>query len=136
MKRSEALRLREIVELAMSGQTIDDATASEGVQLFPRLKQKGELIKAGTRIRWGDTLKRAAADLWDTAENNPDAAPTLWEDIQYRKGYRVIPATITAALAFGLNECGWFGDVLYKSKRAGNVFTPAQTPEWWEVVEE
>ena len=135
MKRREALRLREIVELAMSGKAIDDATASEGVQLFPRLKQDGALIKAGTRVRWGDTLKRAAVDLWDTTENSPDAAPALWEDIQYRKGYRIIPATITATLAFSLNECGWFGDVLYKSKREGNVFTPAQTPEWWEVLE-
>lgn len=33
----------------------------------------------------------AAADLWDTAENNPENVPTLWEDIMYHDGYRIIP---------------------------------------------
>ena len=30
----------------------------------------------------------------------------------------------------------WFGDKLYKSLMAGNVYTPEQAPTVWELVEE
>ena len=134
MTRKEALRLRAIVEQAAS--SLDDKTASTAGMLFPRLKQDGALIKAGTRINWNGKLKRAAVDLWDTGENNPDNATTLWEDIAYRDGYRIIPATITAGTAFALSECGWWGDTLYRSKLAANVYTPEQYSAGWEAVTE
>lgn len=133
MTRNEALRLRSIVEQAAAA--LDDQTASEGATLFPRLKGDGSLVSAGTRINWGGVIKRAAVDLWDTDANNPDNAPTLWEDIAYRHGYRIIPATITAGAAFGLGECGWWGDTLYRSTIAANVYTPEQYPAGWEVLE-
>lgn len=127
-----ARKLRAIVEQAAS--SMDDKTASTAGMLFPKLKQDGALIKAGTRINWNGQLKRAAVDLWDTPENTPDNAPTLWEDIAYRDGYRIIPATITAGTAFALDECGWWGDTLYCSKLAANVYTPEQYPAGWEAV--
>ena len=89
-------------------------------------------MSAGTRINWGGTVKRAAVDLWDNANNTPDAAPTLWEDIDYRDGYRVIPPVITVGTAFSLDELGWWGEKLYKSKLAANVYTPEQYPAGWE----
>lgn len=132
MTRKEALRLRAIVEQAAS--TLDDKTASTAGMLFPKLKQDGALVKAGTRINWNGTLKRAAVDLWDTADNSPDSAPELWADIQYRNGYRIIPETITVTTAFAEGEYGWWGGVLYKSKRNSNVYTPAQYADNWEAV--
>lgn len=131
MKRSEALRLRAIIEQASA--FLPDKEASEAAVLFPRLKQDGARVKAGTRINWGGVVKRAAIDLWDTEANNPDNAPTLWEDISFREGYRIIPETITAGTAFALDECGWWEDVLYKSKIANNVWTPAAYPDGWEA---
>ena len=91
-------------------------------------------VPAGTRINWHGTIKRAAVDLWDTETNNPDNAPTLWEDIAYREGYRVIPETITAGTAFAKDELGWWGDVLYKSLIDANVYTPEAYPAGWEAV--
>ena len=134
MKRAEALRLRAIVEQAAS--SLDDKTASTAGMLFPKLKQDGSLVKSGTRINWNGTLKRAAVDLWDTEANNPGNAPTLWEDIAYRDGYRVIPQTITAGTAFALDECGWWGDTLYRSTINANVYTPEQYSAGWEAVTE
>lgn len=133
MTRKEALRLRAIVEQAAA--SLDDKTASTAGMLFPRLKQDGALVKAGTRINWNGTLKRAAVDLWDTPENNPDNAPTLWADIQYRNGYRIIPDTITVTTAFAEGEYGWWGDVLYKSKVGSNVYTPEQHAPNWEAAQ-
>ena len=132
MTREEAMKLRSIVEMAAV--SLDDKTASEGAALFPRLKQDGSLIPSGTRINWRGTIKRAASDLWDTEQNSPDAAPALWEDISYREGYRIIPATITAGTAFAKDECGWWGDVLYRSLIDANVYTPEAYPAGWEVA--
>ena len=112
-----------------------DALASLAIYAYPELNEDGELIKAGTRIFWNGVLKRAASDLWDIVENNPDNAPALWEDINYKEGYRVIPETITAGTAFALDECGWWNDVLYRSLIAANVYTPDAYPAGWKVVE-
>lgn len=114
--------------------TLDDAQASTVPQIFDSMKYDGSLIKAGTRIKWNGKLKRASVDIWDTESNNPDNAPTLWEDIAYRDGIRIIPEVITATLAFKEGECGWWEDKLYRSKVGGNVYTPAVYPGNWEEV--
>lgn len=132
MKRAEALKLRAIVEQAAV--SLDDKTASETAMLFPRLKQNGALVTVGTRINHNGTIKRAAVDLWDTPENNPDNAPSLWEDISYKDGYRIIPETITAGTAFAKDECGWWKGILYRSLIPANVYTPEQYAAGWEVV--
>ena len=129
----KARKMRAAMETAAV--SLDDATASTAPELFPRLKGDGSLVKAGTRICWGGTLKRAAVDLWDNAENTPDAAPTLWEDVLYRDGIRIIPETITVGLAFAKGEQGWWGDVLYASTIDANVWTPEAYPAGWEIVE-
>ena len=113
---------------------VDDKIASVAMDVFPVLNEDGELIKAGSRIKWNGTLKRAATDLWDTAENNPDNAPALWEDISYREGYRVIPETISAGAVFAKDERGWWDGVLYVSLFDNNVWTPAAYPVAWQVV--
>ena len=132
MTRKEALYLRSIVEKAAT--SLDDKTASTAATLFPRLKQSGELVSVGTRINWGGVIKKAATDLWDTVENNPDNAPTLWEDIKYKDGYRIVPEIITVTTAFAKDELGWWNDILYKSLLDSNVYTPSAYPAGWEVV--
>lgn len=114
---------------------LDDKTASTAPELFSEMQYTGSLIKAGTRINWNGDLKRAAVDLWDTKENNPDNAPTLWEDVLYRDGYRIIPEVITAGLAFAKDELGWWGDTLCRSLLDANVYTPEQHPAGWEVYD-
>lgn len=130
MTEARAKWWRERIELAAS--TMTDRDASQSAELFRELKQDGSLIAAGTRINWNGTVKRAAVDLWDTSESTPEAAPTLWEDISYRDGIRIIPQTITVGTAFALNELGWWGDEIYKSLMDANVYTPEQYPAGWE----
>lgn len=127
-----ARKLRE--NIIVSSTSLEDKVASETPELFARLNQNGELITVGTRINWNGVLKRAAVDLYDTLENNPDNAPTLWEDIEYKDGIRIIPETITAGTAFSKDELGWWKDTLYKSLLDNNVWTPEQNPSGWEIV--
>lgn len=128
-----ARKLRKIIEQA--SESLTDAVASEAPELFGTLKYDSGLIKAGTRINWNGVIKRASVDLWDAEANNPSNAPSLWEDIAYKQGYRIIPETITVGTAFSKDEMGWWGDTLYKSVIDGNVWTPAAHVAGWEVVE-
>lgn len=113
---------------------IPDATASRMVAYFPELTGDGSLIKAGTKINWRGQLKKAAVDLWDTETNTPDAAPTLWADIAYKDGIRIAPETFTSTNAAAMDELMWFGEHIYRSKMAGNVYTPETAPSVWELI--
>lgn len=130
--KDAALKQRKAIDTA--AEYLTDAQASTVATIYPSLKEDGSFVKAGTRIYWGNVLKRAAVDLWGTKENNPDNAPDLWEDILYRDGIRIIPEEITVGLVFHEGELGWWGEVLYKSKVDANCYTPAQYAPNWEVV--
>lgn len=127
---SEIFRI--LIAQQINSLSVNDATASRMTDYFPELTGDGALITAGTRINWRGQLKRAAVDLWDNPDSSPDAAPNLWEDIDYKDGVRIIPEIITAGTAFALDELGWWGDVLYRSKLAANTYTPEQYPAGWE----
>lgn len=134
MTRDEARALRALIEQA--SESLPDKEASQGAVLFPRLKGKGALVPAGTRINWKGMVKRAAVDLWDTPENTPDMAHDLWEDIGYKDGYRIIPNVITTGLAFSNGERGWWEGELYESIHpTANTWTPAEYPPAWKKVE-
>ena len=130
--KAKALKIRS---LAMeSAVAMDDVNASTVPEMFPKLKQDGSLVSAGTRINWNGQLKKAAADLWDTEENNPDSAPALWEDLNYVNGYRVIPETVTAAQAFSKGERGVWKGVVYESTQDNNVWNPEQFAAGWKRI--
>lgn len=128
----------EVLRLALRAQVnsldIPEADASRMADYYPTMTGDGSLVKVGTKINWHGVLKQAAVDLWDTAENNPDNAPTLWADIAYREGIRVIPETIAAEQAFALDELGWWDGHIYRSTIAANVYTPTQYAAGWERV--
>lgn len=128
----QARKLRPL--MVKAAQSLDDKDASEAVELFGGMQYDGSLISAGTRINWHGTLKQAAVDLWDEEQNNPDNAPTLWQDIAYRDGIRIIPAIITAGEAFAKGELGWWNDAVYESLIEANVYTPDAYPAGWSLV--
>lgn len=129
---AKAKAQREVMDKA--GALLTDAQASTVPTLYGGMKYDGALIPVGTRIEWNSGLKRAAVDIWDREENNPDKAPLLWDDIEYRDGYRIIPDPITVGKAFSAGELGWWGDVLYRSLVDSNVYTPAQYSYNWEMI--
>lgn len=131
--KQEAKSIRGLIETAAEG--LDDATASQAAPLFPSLKEDGSLVESGTRINWKGVVMRAAVDLWDTPENNPDNAPALWEDLPYIDGIRIIPDVITVGLAFRKGEKGWWYGELYESLVDANVYTPTDYPGNWKLVE-
>ena len=132
MTKEEAIRLR--AAMVTAAESLDDKTASTAPHMFRRLTGDGSLVKAGTRINWNGQVKKAAADLWDREDQDPDHATTIWTDLDYVDGVRKIPDTITATLAFAKGELGWRNGVIYKSFVDGNVWTPEVYAAAWEVV--
>lgn len=140
MTRDEALKLRAIVEKA--AESLDNKTAFEGKALFPNPKEAetfwdGHLVATGTRIRWKGELKFAMNDLWAYASNNPDNAPSLWETIEYRDGYRVLNGPISASNPVHPGEKCWEGEKLYECISLGvNTYRPSEyIGNWKEVAE-
>ena len=134
MTETQARAIRQI--LVNGSASLTDAAVSMVPECLDRMTYDGSLIKHGTRINWGGEIKRAAVDLYDREDQDPAHAPTLWEAVMYRLGYRIIPETITVGLAFSEGEIGWWGDKLYRSKVNDNVYTPAQYPDNWELAED
>lgn len=132
MTEKQAKALRSV--LVQGGASLSGAVISTAPEACRRMKYDGALIKNGTRINWNGTVKRAATDLWDREDQNPDNAPTLWEDLMYRNGIRIIPNPITVGLKFSKDELGWWGNDLYKSLVDNNVYTPEEYPDNWEIV--
>lgn len=133
MTRAEAIAIKNGILKLREG--AGDALASTAPGIYPTLKGDGSLIRAGERINHGGRLLRATVDLWDSPESDPEVAPNLWEEINYREGYRIIPEVITAASAFALGELGWWEDELYRSMLSANVYTPSAYPSGWKKEE-
>ena len=129
LNKYDAIYYRKQIEKATTN--LDDKNASKSVVLYPEMKYDGSFINAGTRINFGGELFKAAVDLWDREENNPENAPALWEEIAYHNGIRIIPEIITATTAFEKDELGyWKADgKTYKSLLDANVYTPAAYPQ-------
>lgn len=134
LTKADAIAFRKQIEAAALN--LDDKAASESPDFYEHMKYDGKAISAGTRINFEGILYKAAVTLWDTEENNPHFAPSLWEKINYHEGVRVIPEVITVTTAFAKDELGyWEADgKTYKSLINANVYTPAAYPQGWEEV--
>ena len=134
LTKADAIAFRRQIEKAAIH--LDDKAASESPDFYEHMKYDGKAISAGTRINFEGVLYKAAVTLWDTEENNPHFAPSLWEKINYHNGVRVIPEVITVTTAFAKDELGfWEADgKTYKSLINANVYTPAAYPQGWEEV--
>lgn len=132
--KEDAIAFRKQIEAALLN--LDDKGASMSADLYSDMIYDGKLIETGTRINHNGILYKAATDLWNREENNPDNAPTLWEEIQYHNGIRIIPEIITVTTAFDLNELGYWkaNGKTYKSKFPANVYTPEAYPQGWEEI--
>ena len=73
--KADAIAFRN--QILTAAAVIDDKGASMVPDFYSDLKYLGGLVLAGTRINHNGKLYKAAVDLWDREENNPDNAPDL-----------------------------------------------------------
>lgn len=115
-----------------------------------------DLYAPWAKSRWRDyklnaIVRHEGARLWkfnlpalvDESQNvEPGTNETIWTEIAYHNGVKIIPDVITAVKAFANNELGWWhGDPkaqqgVYKSKMDGNTHHPSVAAAWTFVQNE
>ena len=142
--RDRAERIRELLEKATIASPLTDAEASEEPTLFPSWEK---MLEEGRVFSKEDVQKRPRIEYKGklyfvigvhTVQDNwtPDTATSLYTEIKYRKGHRVIEEYITAEEKFHKGETGIDDeDVVWVSKVDNNVYTPKQYPNNWERKE-
>lgn len=78
MKRSQALKLRSMIEKASA--SLDDSDALEAVELFP-VWQTDTAYTLGIRVRYGDKLYRCEQSHTSQADWTPPDTPALWTEV-------------------------------------------------------
>lgn len=82
-------------------------------------------------------IVKSAASLTDAdASLAPELFTRLTGSGSLVQGFRIIPETITAGLAFSKGEKGWWQDELYESLLAANVWNPSVNPDGWKKITE
>ena len=143
--KERAYRVRALLEKAMAVSPLTDAEASEVPTMFPawdKLLSEGRTFTADDvanrlRVQYGGKLYLVIQPHKVQADWTPEAAPSLYTEVKYRLGYRVIGEYITAEAAFSAGECGIDADgVVWESLVDNNVYTPVQYPGNWTRKEE
>ena len=75
--REKAIRLREIIELAMNAANLDDDIALEGMTLFP-LWTSGINYKVGERVRFENSLYKVLENHTSLETWTPDIATSFY----------------------------------------------------------
>lgn len=78
MKRSQALKLRSMIEKAAA--SLDDKDAIEAVELFPLWAADTEYA-ADVRVRYADKLYRCVQAHTSQSGWTPDVTPALWTEV-------------------------------------------------------
>lgn len=142
--KARAERIRELLEKATIASPLTDAEASEEPTLFPawdKFLEEGrtftqEYVQKRPRVEYNGKLYFVIGAHTVQANWTPDTAVSLYTEIKYRKGHRVIEEYITAEEKFRKGETGIDADdVVWISKVDNNVYTPVQYPNNWERKE-
>ena len=135
MKREHAYKMREMLHKASA--SLPDEDALEAVELFP-LWGAGIAYEADQRIRYGEKLYRCVQDHTSQAGWEPPAVPALFSEVAKPGEIPVWRQPTGAQDAYMIGDKVWYPEkdtTVYRSTIDNNVWSPADYPAGWEVVE-
>lgn len=135
MKREHAYKLREMLHKASA--SLPDEDALEAVELFP-LWAVGIAYEADQRIRYADKLYRCVQAHTSQSGWEPPAVPALWTEVAKPGEIPVWKQPTGAQDAYMKGDKVWYpakDTTVYRSTIDNNVWSPADYPQGWEVVE-
>lgn len=135
MKREHAYKLREMLHKASA--SLPDEDALEAVELFP-LWAVGAAYEADVRIRYADKLYRCVQAHTSQSGWEPPAVPALWTEVAKPGEIPVWKQPTGAQDAYMKGDKVWYpakDTTVYRSTIDNNVWSPADYPQGWEVVE-
>ena len=117
---------------------LTDEQAADVPSVFPEWATD-TAYKAGDRRRYGEKLYKCLQDHTSQADWTPDAAPSLWVEIAKPGEIPVWRRPTGAHDAYNTGDKVHYEtaeDPVYRSTKDANVYSPAEWPEGWELVEE
>lgn len=135
MKREHAYKLRELLHKASASLTDEDAL--EGVELFPPWAAD-TAYEAGVRVRYMGKLYRCEQTHTSQEGWEPPAVPALWTEVAKPGEIPVWRQPTGAQDAYMTGDKVWYPErdtTIYVSLIDNNVWSPADYPQGWEVVE-
>ena len=124
MKRSHALKLRQMIEKASASLT--DTDALEAVELFP-LWRTDTAYTVGIRVRYADKLYKCVQAHTSQEQWTPDVTPALWTEVAEPGEIPVWKQPTGAQDAYMTGDKVWFpdrGDSIWESEIDYNAYEP------------
>ena len=135
MTREHAYKLREMLHKASA--SLPDEDALEAVELFP-LWAAGIDYAADIRVRYEDKLYRCVQAHTSQIGWEPPAVPALFTEVARPGEIPVWRQPTGAQDAYNTGDLVHYptaDDPVYRSTIDNNVWSPADYPAGWEVVE-
>lgn len=134
MKRSELLKLRELIEKASA--SLDDSDALDAPALFPAWAS-GKAYAIDDRVRYGEKLYKCVQAHTSQADWTPNATPALWTEVSKPGEIPVWRQPTGAQDAYMTGDKVWYPAVdttVYESLIDNNTWSPEAYPQGWQAI--
>lgn len=134
MKRSELLKLRELIEKASA--SLDDSDALDAPALFPAWAS-GKAYALNDRVRYGEKLFKCVQAHTSQSDWTPDATPALWTEVAKPGEIPVWRQPTGAQDAYMTGDKVWYPAVdttVYESLIDNNTWSPEAYPLGWQAI--
>ena len=135
MTREHAYRLRDMIRKASA--SLEDGDALEAKELFEPW-QPDTSYTVDQRLRYGDKLYRVVQGHTSQADWMPDATPALYTEVAKPGKIPVWRQPSGAQDAYNTGDKVHYPDAdgpVYESTVDNNVWSPADYPAGWKIVE-
>ena len=135
MTREHAYRLRDMIRKASA--SLDDGDALTAVELFEPWRPD-TAYATDQRLRYGDKLYRVVQNHTSQADWKPDATPALYTEVAKPGEIPVWRQPTGAQDAYNTGDKVHYPDAdgpVYESTVDNNVWSPADYPAGWKIVE-
>ena len=136
MKRSELIKLRRLIEKASA--SLADIDALEAKELFAEW-EVGHSYAVGDRVRYDGKLYRCEQAHTAQEDWTPDITPALWTDVAEPHTIPVWRQPTGVQDSYMTGDMVWYPEentTVYVSTIDNNVWSPADYPQGWDVVNE
>ena len=134
MKRSQLLKIREMIEKASASLVDDDAL--EAVELFPEWAT-GTAYTVGQRVRYEDKLYRCEQAHTSQDDWTPPSVPALWTEVAKPGEIPVWKQPTGSQDAYMIGDKVHYPtaeDAVYESTIDYNVYSPEAYPQGWKQI--
>ena len=135
MTREHAYQLRDMIRKASA--SLEDGDALTAVELFEPWRPDTSYT-AGQRLRYGDKLYRVVQAHTSQADWTPDTTPALYTEVTKPGEIPVWRKPTGAQDAYHTGDKVHYPDAdgpVYESTVDNNVWSPADYPAGWKIVE-